>query len=100
MRKLFPTADSRQPTAESREPTADGRRPKPLQPKPLAPPIHGLPLAILVGGGTTTMWNLIKRIFFFRVGQSASRSMARTVGLGRFAVLAGLIGGWRYMRRN
>jgi len=46
------------------------------------------------------MWNLIKRIFFFRVGQSASRSMARTVGLGRFAVLAGLIGGWRYMRRN
>jgi hypothetical protein len=46
------------------------------------------------------MWNLIKRIFFFRVGQNATRGMARAVGLGRFGVLLGLIGGLRYMRRN
>ena len=46
------------------------------------------------------MWNLIKRIFFFRVGQNATRGMARAVGLGRFGLLLGLIGGLRYMRRN
>ena len=49
---------------------------------------------------TQNMWNLIKRIFFFRVGQNATRGMARAVGLGRFGLLLGLIGGLRYMRRN
>jgi hypothetical protein len=46
------------------------------------------------------MWNFIKSVFFFRVGQSSSRSMARAVGLGRMATVAGLVGGYRYMRRN
>jgi hypothetical protein len=49
---------------------------------------------------TNCMWNLIKRIFFFRVGQNASRGMARAVGLGRFGLLIGLLGGLRYMRRH
>lgn len=46
------------------------------------------------------MWNVIKQIFFFRVGRNAARGTARLVGLGRLATIAGLIGGWRYMRRH
>lgn len=46
------------------------------------------------------MWSLIKRMLVFRVGQSASRSVARLVGLGRFSLLLGLIGGWRAVRRH
>lgn len=46
------------------------------------------------------MLNFLKGLFFFRVGQNTSRGMARAVGLGRIATIAGLIGGWRYMRRH
>lgn len=46
------------------------------------------------------MWNFIKKVFFFRVGQKTYGGVARGVGLGRLAVLAGIIGGYRYMRRH
>lgn len=46
------------------------------------------------------MWNFIKKVFFFRVGQKTYGGVARGVGLGRLAVLAGIIGGVRYMRRH
>lgn len=46
------------------------------------------------------MWNFIKSIFFFRMGQNATRGMARMVGLGRFSLLLGILGGLRYMRRQ
>jgi len=46
------------------------------------------------------MWNFIKNVFMFRVGQKTYRGVARGVGLGRLAMIAGLIGGYRYMRRN
>jgi hypothetical protein len=46
------------------------------------------------------MWNFVKQIFLFRMGQNTSRGMARMIGFGRLATLAGLIGGWRYMRRH
>ena len=46
------------------------------------------------------MWNVLKQIFLFRVGQNTARGTMRFIGLGRFAALAGLIGGYRYMRRH
>lgn len=46
------------------------------------------------------MWNIIKSIFFFRMGRNVSHGAARAIGLGRFATILGLIGGYRYMRRN
>jgi hypothetical protein len=46
------------------------------------------------------MLNFLKSIFFFKVGQKTSKGMARAVGLSRLATVAGLIGGWRYMRRH
>lgn len=46
------------------------------------------------------MWNILRQIFFFRVGRNATRGTMRLIGLGRFAAVAGLIGGIRYMRRN
>jgi hypothetical protein len=46
------------------------------------------------------MWTFLKRLFLFRVGQKTSRGMARAVGLGRLGMIVGLIGGYRYMRRN
>jgi phenylalanyl-tRNA synthetase alpha subunit len=46
------------------------------------------------------MWNFLKSIFMFRVGQKTYRGMARGVGLSRLAMIAGLVGGYRYMRRS
>ena len=46
------------------------------------------------------MMNFLKRLFFFRVGQTTSRSMARAVGLGRLGMIIGILGGLRAMRRN
>jgi hypothetical protein len=46
------------------------------------------------------MLNFIKNVFFFRMGQTSARGAARMVGLGRLAVVIGLVGGWRAMRRQ
>jgi hypothetical protein len=46
------------------------------------------------------MLRLIKQLFFFRVGQRATRGVARSIGLGSLAGIAGVIGGVKYMRRH
>jgi hypothetical protein len=49
---------------------------------------------------TNYMWNVLRQFLLFRVGQNTSRGALRMLGLGRFAAIAGLIGGYRYMRRH
>jgi len=46
------------------------------------------------------MWNFLKSVFFFRLGQKTYGGVARGVGLSRLAVIFGIIGGVRYMRRH
>jgi len=46
------------------------------------------------------MLNFLKKVFFFRMGQTSARGAARMVGLGRLGLVIGLIGGWRAMRRH
>ena len=46
------------------------------------------------------MWNFLKSLLVFRVGQTSARGAARMVGLGRLGLIIGLIGGWRAMRRQ
>jgi len=46
------------------------------------------------------MWNVLRNLFLFRVGQKASRGVARTFGLGSLASIIGIAGGVRYMRRH
>ena len=46
------------------------------------------------------MLHFLKKLFMFRVGQKATRSFARSIGLGRLSYLAGLIGGYKNMRRH
>jgi hypothetical protein len=50
--------------------------------------------------GGLKMKQLLKNIFFFRVGQKAARGIARTVGLKKVAEVIGLVGGYRHMRRH
>jgi hypothetical protein len=46
------------------------------------------------------MWNFLKSLFVFRVGQTSARGAARMVGLGRLGLLIGLVGGWRALKRH
>jgi len=46
------------------------------------------------------MWNFLKSLLVFRVGQKTARGTARMVGLGRLGMLIGLIGGWRALRNH
>ncbi|MEA2163247.1 MAG: hypothetical protein QOK37_1374 [Thermoanaerobaculia bacterium] len=46
------------------------------------------------------MLHFLKKLFMFRVGQKTTRGFARTIGLRRIAFLAGLIGGFKTMRRH
>ena len=46
------------------------------------------------------MWNVLRQFLMFRMGQNTARGAARMIGLGRLATIAGLIGGFRYMRRH
>ncbi len=46
------------------------------------------------------MWNFLKSLFVFRVGQTSARGAARRVGLGRLGLLIGLVGGWRALKRH
>lgn len=46
------------------------------------------------------MWNFIKRLIAFRLGQTSARGAARMLGFGRLALVAGLIGGFRAWRRQ
>ena len=44
------------------------------------------------------MWNFIKKLFVFKLGQSSARGTARMLGLGRLGLLIGIIGGIRALR--
>ncbi len=46
------------------------------------------------------MWNFIKKMLLFRMGQKSARGAARMLGFGRLGLVLGLIGGWRAMRRH
>lgn len=46
------------------------------------------------------MFKTIKQLILFRLGQKVSRGVAKKVGLRPVASLAGLIGGFRYMRKH
>lgn len=46
------------------------------------------------------MWNFIKRVFIFRLGQTSARGTARMIGLGRLGVIIGIIGGIRALRAH
>jgi len=42
----------------------------------------------------------LRKLVMFRIGQKAARGIARTIGLGKVAQLAGLVGGYKHMRRH
>ncbi len=46
------------------------------------------------------MWDLIKKVLLFRVGQRTTKQVARIVGLSRLSMLLGVVGGIAYMRRH
>lgn len=46
------------------------------------------------------MWNFLKKLFVFRMGQTTARGTARLLGFGKFGLILGLIGGWRSLRRH
>ena len=46
------------------------------------------------------MWNFLKSLLVFRVGQKTARGTARMVGLGRLGMVIGLVGGWRALRNH
>jgi hypothetical protein len=46
------------------------------------------------------MWNVLRSLFLFRVGQKTSRGMARTFGLRSLAGVIGILGGVRYARKH
>ena len=46
------------------------------------------------------MLSLIKKLIAFRLGQTSARGAARMLGFGRLAMLVGLVGGWRAVRRH
>jgi len=46
------------------------------------------------------MLHFLKKLLMFRVGQKTTRGVARSIGLGKLAPVAGLVGGYKYMRRH
>lgn len=46
------------------------------------------------------MWNFLKKLVMFRVGQKTARGAAKMLGFGKLGLVIGLIGGWRSMRRH
>jgi hypothetical protein len=46
------------------------------------------------------MWTFIRKFLTFRAAQGTTRSMARMMGLGRVAAVAGLVGGIMALRRH
>ena len=47
------------------------------------------------------MLHFLRKLLMFRVGQTATRGFARSIGIGsKIAILAGLIGGYKHMRRH
>ena len=46
------------------------------------------------------MWNVLKQLLVFRVGQRSARGTARMIGLGRIATIVGLVAGYRAWRAH
>ena len=46
------------------------------------------------------MWNFIKQLLVFRLGQRSARAIARTIGFGKLGMVIGLIGGYRALKRQ
>lgn len=46
------------------------------------------------------MLNFIKRLIAFRLGQTSARGAARMLGFRKLALIVGLIGGFRALRRH
>jgi hypothetical protein len=46
------------------------------------------------------MWNFIKRLIAFRVGQKSAKGAAKLLGFGKLAAVAGLVGGVKAYRRS
>jgi hypothetical protein len=46
------------------------------------------------------MLSMIKKLIAFRLGQAGARGAARMLGFGRLAMLIGLVGGWRALKRH
>jgi hypothetical protein len=51
-------------------------------------------------GGQLLMWTMIKNLLTFRAAQGTSRMVARTLGFGRLATIAGLVGGVVALRKH
>jgi hypothetical protein len=46
------------------------------------------------------MLRFLKQLLMFKVGQSAARGFARSIGLRRLATIIGIIGGVKHARRH
>jgi hypothetical protein len=46
------------------------------------------------------MLHFLKKLLLFRIGQKAARGFAHSIGLGKIAQVAGLVGGYKHMKRH
>jgi hypothetical protein len=46
------------------------------------------------------MLHFFKKLLMFRIGQKAARGFTRSIGLGKISQAAGLVGGYRNMKRH
>jgi len=47
------------------------------------------------------MLHFLRKLLMFRVGQKTTHGFARSIGIAKWlAVLAGLVGGYKHMRRH
>ena len=46
------------------------------------------------------MLQFLRKLLLFRIGQKTTRGVARSIGLGKIATIAGLIGGYKHMRKH
>ena len=46
------------------------------------------------------MLTLIKRLLMFRMGQKSARGAAKMLGFRKLAMVVGLVGGYRTMRKH
>ena len=46
------------------------------------------------------MWNFIKQLLVFRMGQKSARGTARMIGFKKLGMVIGLIGGWKALKHH
>jgi len=59
-----------------------------------------LSLCTSSGREVNIMLHFLKKLLLFRVGQKTTRGVARSIGLGKIAMIIGLIGGYKHMRKH